>query len=55
VEPEVLRALASLKSLGKSGGSDFSARPRQRACQDPLTRKGDDALREKNVTTRSEI
>jgi hypothetical protein len=42
----------SLKSPGKfeepgqevRGGADFSARPRQRACQDPLTRKGRDAL-----------
>jgi len=34
-----------LKSPGKRGGADFSARPRQRACQDPLTRKGGDALR----------
>ena len=35
----------SLKSPGKRGGADFSAKPRQRACQDPLTRKGGDALR----------
>ena len=35
----------SLKSPGKRGGADFSAMPRQRACQDPLTRKGGDALR----------
>ena len=32
------------KELEK-GGTLFSARPRQRACQDPLTRQGGDALR----------
>ena len=28
----------------KKGGACFSPRPRQRACQDPLTRQGGDAL-----------
>jgi hypothetical protein len=37
--------VGSLKSPGKRGGADFSARPRQKACQDRLTRKGGDALR----------
>jgi hypothetical protein len=39
----------SLKSPGKRDGADFSARQRQRACQDPLTQQvempGGDALR----------
>jgi hypothetical protein len=35
---------ASLKSTGKRGGADFSPRPRQRTCQDPLTQQGGDAL-----------
>ena len=29
---------------GQEGWADFSARPHQRACQDPLTCKGGDAL-----------
>ena len=29
----------------EKGGACFSPRPRQRACQDPLTRQGGDALR----------
>jgi hypothetical protein len=40
----IVSGARSLKSPGKRGGADFSARPRQRACQDPLTHKGGDAL-----------
>jgi hypothetical protein len=47
----IVSGTPSLKSPGKfeepgqEGGADFSPRPRQRACQDPLTRQGGDALR----------
>ena len=34
----------SLNSPGKRDGADCSVRSCQRACQDPLTRKGGDAL-----------
>jgi hypothetical protein len=40
----IVSGAGSLKSPGKRGGTDFSPRPRQRACQDPLTRQGGDAL-----------
>jgi hypothetical protein len=40
----IVSGAGSLKSPGKRGGADFSARPRQRACQDPLTRQGGNAL-----------
>jgi hypothetical protein len=39
-----LSGAGSLKSPGKRGGANFSPRPRQRACQDPLTQQGGDAL-----------
>ena len=42
----IVSGAGSLKSPGKKGGADFSPRPRQRACQDPLTRQGGDALRD---------
>ena len=38
------RALAVNAKGLERGGPLFSARPRQRACQDPLTRQGGDAL-----------
>ena len=41
----IVSGAGSLKSPGKKGGADFSPRPHQRACQDPLTRQGGDALR----------
>jgi hypothetical protein len=41
----IVSAARSLKSPGKRGGVDFSPRLRQRACQDPLTWQGGDALR----------
>ena len=41
----IVSGAGSLKSPGKRGGADFPPRPRQRACQDPLTRRmGGDAL-----------
>jgi hypothetical protein len=40
----IVSGAGSLKIPGKRGGADFSPRPRQRACQDPLTRQGGDAL-----------
>jgi hypothetical protein len=40
----IVSGAGSLKSPGKRGGVDFSPRLRQRACQDPLTRQGGDAL-----------
>jgi hypothetical protein len=40
----IVSGAGSLKSHGKKGGADFSSRPRQRACQDPLTWQGGDAL-----------
>jgi hypothetical protein len=40
----IVSEAGSLKSPGKRGGANFSPRPRQRACQDPLTRQGGDAL-----------
>jgi hypothetical protein len=40
----IVSGAGSLKSPGKRGGADFTPRPRQRACQDPLTRQGGDAL-----------
>ena len=41
----IVSGAGSLKSPGKKGGADFSPRPRQRACQGPLTRQGGDALK----------
>jgi hypothetical protein len=41
----IVSGAGSLKSPGKRGGAGFSPRPCQRACQDPLTRQGGDALR----------
>ena len=40
----IVSGAGSLKSPGKRGGAYFSPRPCQRACQDPLTRQGGDAL-----------
>jgi hypothetical protein len=40
----IVSGAGSLKSPGKRGGAGFSPRPRQRACQDPLTRQGANAL-----------
>jgi hypothetical protein len=40
----IVSGAGSLKSPGKRGGTNFSPRPRQRACQDPLTLQGGDAL-----------
>jgi hypothetical protein len=40
----IVSGAGSLKSPGKRGGTYFSPRLRQRACQDPLTRQGGDAL-----------
>jgi hypothetical protein len=40
----IVSGAGSLKSPGKRGGADFSPKSRQRACQDPLTRQGGDAL-----------
>jgi hypothetical protein len=45
----IVSGAGSLKSPGKRGGADFSPRLRQRACQDPLTRQGGDALRAANL------
>jgi hypothetical protein len=40
----IVSTAGSLTSPSKRGGADFSPRPRQRACQDHLTRQGGDAL-----------
>ena len=40
----IVSGAESLKSPGKKGRADFSPRPRQRVCQDPLTQQGGDAL-----------
>jgi hypothetical protein len=41
----IVSGAGSLKSPGKRGGAGFSPRPRQRACQDPLTQQGGDSQR----------
>jgi hypothetical protein len=40
-----LKSPDKFEEPGQEGWSKFSPRPHQRACQDPLTRQGGDALR----------